>query len=222
MPQKETALHLAVTQNLPEMVECLLALNADFTISDLEGRWPLITALESIPQVSRLKCHTSVLILIAVIAMTDADVYHSSGCEILYERGGLFAHEIYQLCKKQVQRMKRSYFMFTGYFSLYDFLKDDLMKVLSWPTISEKVEKLDCAILRPHFPHYSFLIKKRIERVKKLLFFKDCIINFLSSYVKCTLKLNLPTEIGEIIFSCMSFESIRNFMRALSLPTYKI
>ncbi|XP_033217123.1 putative ankyrin repeat protein RF_0381 [Belonocnema kinseyi] len=160
MPQKETALHLAVAQYLPEMVECLLALNADFTISDLEGRWPLTNALESILQVSRLKSHTSVLILIAVTAMTDTDIYNSSGCEILYERGGPLAHEIYQLCKKQVRKMKRSYFILNRYFSLYDFLKDDLTKVLTWPTISEKVEKLDCALLRPHFPHYSFLIKK--------------------------------------------------------------
>ncbi|XP_033218410.1 serine/threonine-protein phosphatase 6 regulatory ankyrin repeat subunit B-like [Belonocnema kinseyi] len=189
---------------LPDVVQCLLEISNNFETQNRQGNWPLQSLLNYTVEIT-----LSTELLIACMATTEIDVNY----DYIWRSKREFVCNFYQECKLEVLRLKNIRFREDKLISLFDFLTNDLMKVTNFTVIEEIIHNLESSDLVREYPHYAFLLEKRIGRVKSIFYFKDAIAVFLEKYSM----LKLPIDVVDYIFSYLRVGHIRNFARALSL-----
>ncbi|XP_033218411.1 alpha-latroinsectotoxin-Lt1a-like [Belonocnema kinseyi] len=190
------------SSKLPDVVECLLELNDNFKFKYSQGNWSLPIVIDYFAETT-----LSRKLLIAFMAATEIDINYG-----YIQRGKReFVDRFYEECKLEVLRMKNVKFREDKLISLFDFLTNDLMRVTNFSVIDKIIDNLESSDLVREYPHYAFLLEKRMGRVKTILYFKQAIADFLEKYAM----LKLPIDVVDYIFSYLSVAHIRNFARAL-------
>ena len=74
---------------------------------------------------------------------------------------------------------------------------------------------LDVDRYKLEFPCFAFLLEKRTERVKAMLYFRNATIDLIKEYAK----VNIPIIVTENILHFLRPKDFRNVARAMSLTS---
>ena len=184
---------MAAGEDLPDVVECLLQIKADFKTGKIYEK--------HYSPILKKSCGRSRKLLAAFKAITEVDIPS--------EDGPIFFNE-YSI---EVARLKNRRICDDRLITLFDFLTRDLYELTQFFFIDKLLKALEVSNYKDEFPSYAFLLEKRIERVKYILLFKDSIMEFMEGWAE----VQIPLLVRDHIFSFCRIRDIRNFARALSL-----
>ncbi|XP_051169365.1 putative ankyrin repeat protein RF_0381 isoform X2 [Leptopilina boulardi] len=209
-------LHVAVKQERLNVIECLLYFNADITALNGNRERPLESSYSYTEFITR-----RTEIVIAFMAMKNIEVNYFDDMEIdeddetFLELNGNrnMAYFYYRKCQVEIIKMKQKKICDERNITFYDFLVNDLMRVTISARYKKILEILDLNKYQFEFPCYFFLLKKRIERIKKMLQIQDSVICLFQNFVN----IELPIIVIDKIFENFSARDFRNIARILLL-----
>ena len=149
------------------------------------------------------------------MATTLDDIRDKNGCNISSHKRWQEVDGIFQECRLEVQKMKN--ICDETDISFFRFFTSDLLKVTEFYKIEKVFEILQSRLYKNEFPHYAFLLEKRLERASQMFYFKKNIAKFLEKFFEGSLKKKLPLVAFNHVLSFLNAGNFRNFAKALNL-----
>ena len=147
-------------------------------------------------------------ILLAFLATIEENLYDYNSPQSEVSK---ILDNFFKKCKIEVQAMKDKNISKEKNISFFKFLTSDLVNVAIFGKCEEIMQVLKTEEYKNEFPCYSFLMKKRIARIKDMVRF----INAASDLIQDYAKLELPIVVIAKIFSFLYPRDFRNVGRAL-------
>lgn len=201
-----TALHVAIMNNLPDLVLILFELGADRVLRNFfDSNNRFLTGNRNFSKYSLM----SRTVLVSQIAFKNDEFYHYSHKLYFYESQMDEAFDFFSSSKEECDKLRSKVLL--KKFTYYDFLSTDLSIAAKIVKNSKVMKHLRSSACERMFPLFAYFIQRRFQKIDILEKCLPSIVEFLSNYGD----KKLPVEVVGIIVDYLCWKDIQLFSRVI-------